>query len=105
MPGQPERREECMLHESRIDDIANEIHKHGGWWKLIGGSMGVACTLLGWFGNSINVKLDSIELLLSADKIAIAELKKDVHAIEVRIDNIERRHEHLDQNGIVKKIR
>lgn len=100
-----ERRQDCIDHENRIDDIAQELHKHGGWWKIIGGGLVGACTLLGWLGNGIMVKLDTIETLLSADKVAIAELKKDVSRIDAEIDGIKRRHEFADQNGLTQKVK
>jgi hypothetical protein len=103
--GQNERRQDCIDHENRIDEVAAEVHKHGGWFKVIGGGLGFAFIVLGWFGSSINSKLDAIQATLNKTDIAIENHRGRIENCEKDIKDIQERHKYFDQNGIVKKVR
>lgn len=91
--------------EARIDDIDQEVHKQSGWLKAAAGFAAIAVVALGGFNSIILSKLSTIESLLTTNQVTIAEIKRDFAALEKRVGDIERRHDFLDQNGVVKKVR
>jgi hypothetical protein len=102
----PDRRvDECQMHEGRIDDIAKELHKHGGWWKIIGIGLAMGIGYLITFGSSINNKLDSIQGMLSRHEVSMAEMSGRIKACESDISEIKVRHQYLDQSGVIKKVK
>ena len=96
--GQNERRQDCVDHEKRIDDIAAEIHKHGGWFKVIGGSLSFAFIVLGWFGSGIDAKLTSIQAMLTDGKVTLMQHQEQIKSMQQDIREIQERHKYLDQN-------
>jgi hypothetical protein len=97
-----ERRQDCIDHENRIDDMAKETHKFGGWFKVAGSGLMLFASLMGWFGSSINAKLDTIQSLLNRHEVSMAELGGRIKSCEADITEIKTRHQYLDQSGVVK---
>jgi len=95
--GQNERRRDCVDHEKRIDDIAAEIHKHGGWFKVIGGSMSFAFVVLGWFGSGIDAKLTAIQSMLTKTEVNMMQHSEQIKQCQQDIREIQDRHRFLDQ--------
>lgn len=91
--------------EDKIDEIETEVYKQSGWLKAAAGFAGIAVVALGSFNGVVLSKLSTIETLLTNNQVSIAEVKKDIIALDQRIKDIEERHKFLDQNGVVKKLR
>lgn len=102
-PGIPERRQDCIDHENRIDEIAAELRKHGGWWKLIGAGLVVGVGYLIGFGSTINNKLDNIQAMLSKHEVGMERLDGRIKACETDILEIKQRHNFIDQSSVIKK--
>lgn len=100
-----ERRQDCIDHEQRIDKMGAEVHRFNGYFAIIGGSIGIGCMICGWFGSSINNKLDTIQNMLNSHSVVMATLEGRIKSCESDIGEIKARHNYLDQNGIVKRTR
>ena len=103
--GMNERRADCIEHEQRIDKMGEEIHKFNAYFKIIGGSISIACVICGWFGSSINNKLDNIQQLLNTHSVAMAIHEGRIKGCEQDIAEIKARHNYLDQNGVIKRTK
>lgn len=104
-PDGTERRQDCIDHENRIDEIAAELRKHSGWWKLIGAGLVVGVGYLIGFGSTINNKLDNIQSMLSKHEVGMERLDGRIKNCESDILEIKQRHNFLDQNGVIKKVK
>lgn len=100
--GMPERRQDCIDHEERIDEIAAEIKKHSGWWKVIGAGIVIGIGYLATFGSTINNKLDLIQSKLSAYEVGVAQIDGRLKAVESDVLEIKERHKFIDQKGRAK---
>jgi hypothetical protein len=92
-----ERRAECIAHEGRIDDIQAEIHKHGGWFKIMGGGLGILISLFMFFGARLDAKLSSIQDALTKAAIEASSYNQRLIQCEKKLDTIETRHDELDR--------
>lgn len=97
--------EHICVSEERIDDIDKEVHKQSGWLKTAAGVSSIIAIFVGSYCNKIVTKLETIESLLNGNNVAIAEMRKDIKTHEDRLQDIEKRHLFLDQNGVVKRPR
>lgn len=101
--GNGRRESDCKEHESRLDDIGAEVHKHGGWFKVIGAGISIGFTLLLWFGTGINAKLDAIQASLSRTDVSLMEHSQRIKACEEEIREIKERHKAIDTNDLSRR--
>lgn len=91
--------EDCKLHEERIDQIQAEIHKHGGWFKILGAGIVMAFSVCGWFGQGINSKLDAIQSMLHRGEVNLMEHSQRLKNSEQDIQEIKQRLQLHEQNS------
>ena len=100
-PGvEMDRRASCLEHERQIDSIAAETSKHGAWFKVFGASIGLVSTIAFMLGSSINQKLDSIALILTESKVMAMKHEVEIKTLQNDVDEINKRHQYKDRNGI-----
>jgi len=97
--GQGRRKsdEECAAHEERLDNMDAEIHKQSGWLKAAAGFWAVAIIIASSFCTVIISHLNTIENLLTDNKVALMQHSEQIKALDCRIKDIEERHKYEDQ--------
>jgi cytoskeletal protein RodZ len=105
MPQPCEQQEEINEINSGVQSIRTEVSKQEGWFKTSAWVISIAVLVIGGLSGIILGKLTAIESKLTDYQVSIAEVKKDVVALQADVKKIEERHTWLDQNGVVKKAR
>jgi hypothetical protein len=101
----PERRAECLAHEEKIDEINKELHKHGGWFKVLGSGVALFLTVILFFGARLDAKLTVIQESLNQAAVANAGYAERLSRCEKDVDEINKRHQFKDQQLIKGPIK
>lgn len=101
--------EHDCTQEETLNDIDQEIHtltanvsKQSGWLKAAAGFSGIVILALGSLNGVILGKLTAIEAMLTTSAVVQGRLEERYISLEKRVENIEKRHDTLDMNGVVK---
>jgi hypothetical protein len=91
--------EECVAHEKRQDAMDNELHKQSGWFKASAALISIAIIIIGSLSGMILSKLGNIQILLSDNRVAMAQFNEKIINHDKRISDIEERNKFIDQQS------
>ena len=95
----------CDGHSSnceKINEIDASVNRISGGLTVAKILVGLATVIIGGSLSLLITKVNSIETLLVNNGTSIAVQGTRIDALTLRVESIEKRHDYLDQNGIVK---
>ena len=95
-----ERRSHCSQHEVNSSDLSSIKGTLSVAKWLLGASVVVLLAMV----QMALTKLDQIQASLNNGRESIVKIERDVAHLDSRVTDIEKRHERLDQYGVVKQL-
>jgi hypothetical protein len=93
-----ERRQDCIEHEQRLDVIGAELHKHSGWFKVLGAGVGIFLSITLFFFARFDNKLTLIQEAQTKAAIESSGWNQRLMRCERDIQSIQDRHEETDRS-------
>lgn len=96
-------KKDCMVHESRMDAIDQQISSNKGWLKGVSTLLLVVGFILSSFCTVIISRLGTIADMLTDYRVMLKTHEIEIAGIKTDITDIKLRHNYEDQNQVTIK--
>lgn len=102
MPDPCQQEETINDIDSTVHSLKESVSKQEGWFKTSAWVIGIAVVVIGGLSGIILGKLTAIEAMLTTSAVVQGRLEERFLALDKRVSDIEKRHDYLDQQGVIK---